>query len=802
LNFLADEKKRRVVAAVFLFVALVSSVVAYAVIARHFYQSYWVDDAAISFNFARNIAEGYGSVVTPGDERVEGFSNPTWVALLALTNRVGGDPFTWSQNYGFAFGLAVLLLLALFAVFPRPEGGANWPIAVAALLVATNAGFVLWNQSGMENGIYALLLTASIFLVVRESRDPEARPWSALPLFLLAITRPEGVGHTAVAGFFLLLTDLIERRRPSRRLLVWAGAFLAMFGAYHLWHYIYFAYPFPNTYYAKVRPNALEQITSPGSRGWSYVLNYLHSYGFLPLLVLALPAFAGKRAWREALYFALTAAFLAFFPLYAGGDWMKSWRFLSYFPIPLALLLGLAAANLWRLLQKPLAKRMPRPVAAGIAIALAVAWTAGPVAATLPKSNVVLGHFLDDREVSAKGIARRARWWSGVAEKLALRPVDTMMCDMDMGGTTYNWPGRMMDIGYLLSVPMARHRYTRDWPAMMNEHFFTEMRPDFIHIRRGWGRATTVPGNPKFKREYLSLPDDKRFSRSKPNGNYVRRDRIERAAPVPTDWTPRVFSGGLTLHAVEIPEALSPRQETPVFLTWSRGPERLADRRFLIGLARPEGEPELEEYKPLMGWLETRDWPQSTFLREVVYLKVPRREGKYELHVGVAPRNETPQVQAVPVTVRVDANRAMKLAEQHIAAAQKLAAENAVTALQAPEEIRLAEFVVGETEMTEERAEVEATMVDTFVAAAQRAVGEGQFAAAAFALAPAWRLAPRDDRLDELGWQVARSLYETGRQHQLHGEFARAFEAFTLAAKAQPQHAWARRRAEEVRMLR
>jgi hypothetical protein len=46
---------------------------------------FWiVDDAAITFAYTRNITDGNGSVLQPGATPTEGFSNPTWLALLAI----------------------------------------------------------------------------------------------------------------------------------------------------------------------------------------------------------------------------------------------------------------------------------------------------------------------------------------------------------------------------------------------------------------------------------------------------------------------------------------------------------------------------------------------------------------------------------------------------------------------------------------------------------------------------------------------------------------------------------------------
>ena len=46
-----------------------------------------VDGAALDFGFARHLALGDGIVAQAGRERVEGFSNPTWISLLAVLQK-------------------------------------------------------------------------------------------------------------------------------------------------------------------------------------------------------------------------------------------------------------------------------------------------------------------------------------------------------------------------------------------------------------------------------------------------------------------------------------------------------------------------------------------------------------------------------------------------------------------------------------------------------------------------------------------------------------------------------------------
>src|SRR5262245_55750696 len=64
--------------------------VTHAILLRHFV----VDDAFITFRFARNIAGGFGPVFNPG-ERVEGFSNPLYTYVLSVLYRLvpGEDVF-------------------------------------------------------------------------------------------------------------------------------------------------------------------------------------------------------------------------------------------------------------------------------------------------------------------------------------------------------------------------------------------------------------------------------------------------------------------------------------------------------------------------------------------------------------------------------------------------------------------------------------------------------------------------------------------------------------------------------------
>jgi hypothetical protein len=67
------------------------------------------DDSLISLQYARNAAGGLGFVFNPG-ERVEGFTNFLWVAVLALAH-----PIADGTSFGFV-RLATTISIALAAI--------------------------------------------------------------------------------------------------------------------------------------------------------------------------------------------------------------------------------------------------------------------------------------------------------------------------------------------------------------------------------------------------------------------------------------------------------------------------------------------------------------------------------------------------------------------------------------------------------------------------------------------------------------------------------------------------------------
>src|SRR5438132_5092913 len=153
-----------------------------------------IDDAFINFRFAENLAAGLGPVFNAG-ERVEGYTTPAWVFLLAGLHRLGAPLLGTAHVLGIAAAATTVLVAGALATRAAPRLGALAG-AFAAVLVALHPGVVLWTASGMETCIFLLL----VLLGVAAGTMTEAAALAGVLCGLAAITRPEAVLFGALVG--------------------------------------------------------------------------------------------------------------------------------------------------------------------------------------------------------------------------------------------------------------------------------------------------------------------------------------------------------------------------------------------------------------------------------------------------------------------------------------------------------------------------------------------------------------------------------------------------------------------------
>ena len=126
------------------------------------------DDAFISFRYAENLGR-YGlpvfNVIEPA-ERVEGYTNFSWVLLLGLGTVVGVVPPALAPVLTVASSAAVLVLSVLLLRTLRDEWAAPLRplhLGPAALLVALPEAMV-WSGSGLETSFAAAVVLGGVAL--------------------------------------------------------------------------------------------------------------------------------------------------------------------------------------------------------------------------------------------------------------------------------------------------------------------------------------------------------------------------------------------------------------------------------------------------------------------------------------------------------------------------------------------------------------------------------------------------------------------------------------------------------------
>ncbi|MGC8879271.1 MAG: ArnT family glycosyltransferase [Anaerolineae bacterium] len=289
------------------------------------FSGFHIDDAYISFRYVRQWAAGNGLVYNIG-ERVEGYSNFLWIALLLPFAKIGVDLGLAAKVLGCLFGLSSLGLTYYFGQALSSGSAAAW-------LLACSAPFAVWTMGQLEAPLFAFLALAASFTFLSEEKKG-AGWWSGVLFGLLALSRPEGILFFSVAMALRALCSFQERR-VSRRDLWRIAACSVIVLPYFTWRLTYYGYPFPNTVYAKsmgLHPRALLE-------GLFYLYQSVNAAGgfFFLAITLALAIVKPVRSPTERYLAASVIAYAAFIVV-GGGDWMPMQRFLVHI-MPLLYLL-------------------------------------------------------------------------------------------------------------------------------------------------------------------------------------------------------------------------------------------------------------------------------------------------------------------------------------------------------------------------------------------------------------------------------------------------------------------------------
>ncbi len=485
-----------------------------------------IDDAGISFAYARNLALGHGLVAQPGVLPVEGYSNPLWVFLLAAFSVVRLFDPLWTPKL-----LSVALSFGTFALLDRllARAGVGGGLSALALgLLAAQSGFAIWMVSGLENPLYACLFVGLALISLRAVQE-EASPKLALTAGLvaagLALTRPEGALFAALFPAALVLSCHSFRRRLAR-LGPYLAAFAVPVGLHLAMRLAWFGAWLPNTYNAKGGPTLgtfLGLVTFdavPVGRAFGLLwATFGVPGGWIVLGALAaVGVLLSRRKLRREALLLLGAALLGALPyLVLPPDWMPEFRFATpFFPIALALMAVLAT---------DLASLVPvrrRPLAGTVFAAGAILLT---LASTIPRSV----RFAVDPTVPFAVVEQRyGRTFNRFADQLQIRRGSILL--PDIGGTLWRSRLTVYDLVGLCDPAIAKTLGKND-PAFY-DYVFKTLRPTFIHTHQYWTLRARLDLDPRFDRDYQPLFEEIELyvaarGLALRSGDFVRREVAE-----------------------------------------------------------------------------------------------------------------------------------------------------------------------------------------------------------------------------------------------------------------------------------
>lgn len=485
-----------------------------AAIALHasVYGAWIVDDAAITFAYARSIASGDGPVLQPGAAPVEAYSNPTWLALLSLGRFLGlfdhGTLFGVPDQVLYPKALALLccagILVAIYraaaAVTRRPA----LTTLVAGLTLATVPSFVIWCFSGLENSLFALAvawLAAVLCRAAVEDRLGGVRVAAAAGLLaaLAALTRPDGLVY--VAAFPALALLWLTFGRAVRVSLVSVGAFAMPYGAYLVYRVV--------TFHELVSAPAIAKGQAAPQPGQLMRAGEVVGYAGA-LLVVVVAACVGivlsrpsrLRTGLVALLVPLGLAIVGFAVLMP--DWMGEQRFST--PVwPLGTLVGTLAVGA---VLPTLAPRARTILVGGLVVALGT---------SLFTFRSAAEQFRAAPTVPMCEVAQRyGEVFAYYSAMLDVRQGSLLL--PDIGGAALGGRLRIVDLAGLADYRIAQLRAAGDYEGL-RDYVFDEVRPTFIHTHESW--AAGIPEDPRLARDYVPI-----YRASKDSGDWVRRDAV------------------------------------------------------------------------------------------------------------------------------------------------------------------------------------------------------------------------------------------------------------------------------------
>lgn len=493
----------------------------------------WImDDAGISYAYARNLAAGHGLVSQPGRPPVEGFSNFLWVVVLALLFLARMfDPVVAIKMLG---ALLVLLSLWILQRTLRRDPGGWAPALLATVLIAGAPPIVIWTSSGLENSLTLLLGVALYDRLVWMPRRWELQ--AGILTALLAMNHPENPLYVAV-GLLVCCGPLLARRESVVETARHAGRYVAGFALLFLPFMAFrlqmFGLPFPHTYYAKRRyldvwsqlATLLLHPAETARKLLDLAQGIAGPLGIVAMIVTVGAAF--YLLWRKKLgrafgvALAIQAVAVGTY-LWIDEDWMGEYRFATLATTFSLVTFVIAGFTLHRQLWGARGRRL--------VTAAYMAATALILLSYLPR----VVRFAERPPTPFADVARRYAFKFNVyANLLGLKRASLLL--PDIGATLMYSDLTVYDAAGLCEPDVVRTLkggtvyWLANHPSFYN-WVFERVKPTFINTHGFWTHITALERDPRFARDYVAVnayPDEyvaQTYGWAPHSGDFVRKD--------------------------------------------------------------------------------------------------------------------------------------------------------------------------------------------------------------------------------------------------------------------------------------
>ncbi len=355
----------------------------------------------ISMSYARTFAGGDGLVWFPGADRVEGYSNPLWVLVMAAVHLLH-LPAAATVGVMILLSLTAVVIAALLASRIAQEHFDVRSLAgrfASTFAVAGSFPLVFFGGRGMEVGLLTALTLGLILALLRARAGVPSAAVIVTGSAAGMLTRTDFVVVVGAATLWLVLTT--GTRRPLLPLLSGTAATLAALTVFRL---AYFGDPLPNTYYLKLTRIPLDIRLERGlAVGAVTTLTSL----LAAAIVLAVVWQRTDRRSPAALLGLVALAQLAY-STYVGGDAWEEYMVANRYLAPAVACLALAAvACLARHLEQ---HRPETPAVIGAVVAAAVlAFTVPVVASKRPGLAALVAAVVTVGVLTGGAVAARRR---------------------------------------------------------------------------------------------------------------------------------------------------------------------------------------------------------------------------------------------------------------------------------------------------------------------------------------------------------------------------------------------------------